>query len=232
MRLAIPLDLPSLDEALAFVQDLSPRLEREPVMTDREWEQAVTAAVGRRDHTGLAALLHAQLVPALVRAMIALGDTVRHAMAASQGDPRAHRMALANLLEPTQQAVMQAGKATWAGEHREGLQPGHAGPSRPPKDWGRGVWDAMSGYMQLDIAGDDVHQALAEDLGGALRRLTGPVRAAVECVDRGQLDELLAYPLQQALFGVYQVLASVRLYLLSTHMAEAELDRIGSVGPI
>ena len=222
MRLTIPTTPPSLDEAFAFIRSLSRRsdLAPEPVLSDQQWEQAVTAAVSRGDRGGLAILLQVELVPAIARAMMAMGETVRCALAASEGDPEAYQLELAHLLEPAQLAVMRAGKATWAGEHRGGLLPGHAGPSSPPPDAKERVWAKMATYLHMELASDDIHQAIAHDLGAVLCELTAPARAAVECMDAGEVDDLLPDPLQQGWFEAYNALSAVRLHLLATYLAE------------
>ena len=222
MRLAISLTPPSLDEAFAFVDTLSlrPGLTSEPVMSENQWEQAVTAAVTRGDRGGLAILLQAELVPAVARALVAMAGTVRCAIASSEGQPDACMLELAERLDPTQLAVMRAGKAIWAGEHREGLLPGHATPPSPHTNATQRAWSKMVTYVHMELARDDVRRAIADDLGQALRELTHPAQAAVECMDRGTLDDLLAYPLQQALVEAYDALSAVRLHLLASYLAE------------
>ncbi|MEM9454963.1 MAG: hypothetical protein AAGF11_12340 [Myxococcota bacterium] len=222
MRLAISLTPPSLDEAFAFAETLSrrPGVTSEPVMSDHQWEQAVTAAVTRGDRGGLAILLQVELVPAIARALVAMADTVRCAIASSKGQPEACMLELAERLDPTQLAVTRAGKAIWAGEHREGLLPGHAPPPSPHSNATERAWSKMVDYVHMEMARDDVRQVIADDLGKALRELTHPAQAAIECMDMGAVDDLLPYPLQQALVEAYDALSAVRLHLLATYLAE------------
>ncbi len=225
MRPVIPLTLPTLDEAFEFIAKLNERIELEPVMTDRQWEQAVTAAIGRRDREGLASLLHVDLVPAIGRALGALGATVRCARDAPDDHPEMLGLELSHRIEQTQLAVMRAGKAVWAAEHREGLLPDRSGPSSPRSDSSQQVLGKMASYLDQELCGHEVRKIVAGDLGYALRKLTAPARAAVECMEAAQIDDLLPYPLQQELFAVFHALSSVRLYLLATHMAESTVER-------
>ena len=225
MRLVIPLTLPTLDDAFDFTARLGGRDDLEPVMTDRQWEQAVTAAVGRRDREGLASLLYVELVPAVGRALVALGATVRCARDAPDDHPELLGLELSHRIEQTQLAVMRAGKATWAAEHREGLLPDHGGPSSPRSDSSQQVLGKMASYLDLELCGHDVRQVITGDLGYALRKLTAPARAAIECMEDSEIDLLLAYPLQQELFAVFHALSAVRLYLLATHMAESTVEQ-------
>ena len=57
---------------------------------------------------------------------------------------------------------------------------------------------------------------------------SGPVQAAIRSVVDRRLDDLPAYPLQTELFETYHALSSVRLFLLTTHLAEATVERIKS----
>lgn len=227
MRLVIPMTPPSLDESLAYIQTLGHRSDLgEPVMTERQWDQAVTSAVSRGDREGLAILMQAELVPAVACAMMAMAETVRCALSLVDEQADGCMLELAHLLDPTQLAVMRAGKAVWAGEHREGLLPGHTGPSRPRSQPSERAWARMGTYLHMALASDEVHRTVAEDLGLVLRQLIGPARAAVECVDAGELDALLARPLQRALSVAYEALSAVRLYLLATYVAEAMAHRV------
>ncbi len=228
MRLAIPLMPLTLDEAFAYANLLRMRtdLNVEPSMSDEQWEHAVAAAVGRRDQAGLATLVQAELAPALTRAVTALAQTTRVALAARRGSSDEHALQLAHRIETTERLVMRASKATWAAEHRIGLLPEQEGPSSPRPDANRRLLTRVVTYLHMELNGKMAHDAISEDLGLALRKLAGPVRAAVECIDEQQLDELLAHPLQAELFETYHALSSVRLFMLAAHMAEATVERI------
>lgn len=227
MRIVIPMTPPSLDETLTYVETLAHRDDLdEPLMTERQWERAVTCAVSRSDRDGLAVLLHIELVPAVAQAMVAMAATVRCALVLAEGPEDSTTLDLAELIDPAQLAIRRAGKAVWAGEHREGLLPEHAGPSSAQAESSERAWAKMATYLHMSLASDDVHRAMAEDLGLALRGLSGPAQAAVDCMDAGEPDGVLAFPLQQALSKAYDALSAVRLYLLATYLADTMAHRV------
>ena len=206
MKLAIPLTPPPLDDALAFVDQLQHRLESDDglPMTDAQWEQAVTAAASKRDRDGLATLLRVQLVPALGRAMLGLARIVAQIMADERRpDDNTGGDELVQRIETAQQDVMSAGQATYAAELRTALLLDRAGPSRDRPDSLERMQAKLTEYLQMRLEEVDVLEAIADDLGLALRQLTGPARAAIEAVEAGELDDLLAHPLQQQLFATF-----------------------------
>ncbi|MEX1365574.1 MAG: hypothetical protein AB1Z98_20770, partial [Nannocystaceae bacterium] len=129
------------------------------------------------------------------------------------------------LVETVQRRVMWAGQATWAAELRSGLLPGHAGPSRDRPEALQGVKAKMTAYLQMQLDDGDVLEAIADDVGLALRQLCGPVRAAVEVIDADELDDLLAYPLQQQLFATFHAISAAHLYLATVSMVETAVER-------
>ena len=230
MKLAVPVIPPTLDEALAFVDQLRHRPDASdgPPLAAPQWEQAVTAAVSKRDRDGLATLLRVQLVPALGRAVLGLArvleETVEAARASGEGTSEPS-VELVQLIESVQRDVVRAGYAVWAAELRSGLLPDRAGPAFDRPDGIERVQARMVEYLQMRLDEEDVLEAIADDLRLALRELTGPARAAVEVVDVGKLDDLLEHPLQLQLFATFRALSSAHLYLATISKAEEVIER-------
>ncbi|MCA9704217.1 MAG: hypothetical protein KDK70_00010 [Myxococcales bacterium] len=222
MRLAIPLEPPTLDEALGFTRALSlrPEVAAGPIMTAHQWDRAVVAAVTRRDRDGLAILLQAELVPNLASALQALATALRCARACPEGPPDEHVLDLADRIEPTSLAVMRAGKAVWAAEKREELLPEGPAPQRPRPGASSWVLAKATHYLEQQMDGGGACHRVTEDLGRALCRVAGPARVAIRCIDTGALDDLPTPPLQTALLDAFNALSAVRLYHVSLLLAE------------
>ncbi len=232
MKFAIPSTPLSLEESLAFADALGQRsdLPADPVMTDGQWGVAVTGAVSRGDRDGLGTLLQVELAPALAGGLVAMAALVRQAQAQVGESSDADELSFIERLQATQSSIVRAGRAVWAGEHREGLLPEHAGPAGARADSEAHIMAKVATYMHMELASDDVLQAIAGDLGLALRKLIGPARAAIECVDQGELDDLLSDPLQEELYETFFVVAAVVRYLLLKRATHEMIRRERSGG--
>lgn len=225
---------PSLDEALAFVDELRARPDATAaLMTEELWERAMTVAKRRRDREHLATLLRSQLVPALSRAMISLAHAADQVNTAGSVDESLYERVyrLGRIVHVVLHDVLRAAKVTWAAELYTGSPLGRPRPMSISPVASAYTRVKESEYVQIHVDGYDVLQALAEDLEIALRFLSRHVRAAVEVVDRDELDDLLAQPLQHQVFMTFHVLTGVRKFLFTVSTAEALRRRMHEDAP-